>query len=683
MTLTSGTKLGPFEIQSPLGAGGMGEVYRACDTRLDRTVAIKILPSRLSSNVEAKQRFDREARAISSLNHPNICHLYDVGSQDGTDYLVMECLEGENLAERLARGPLALEEVLRYGAQIADALDKAHQQGVTHRDLKPGNIMLTKTGAKVLDFGLAKQAQATADGATALTALTTGKPLTVEGTVVGTYQYMAPEQIEGAEADARSDIFGLGCVLYEMATGKRAFAGKTQASVIASILASDPVPLSQLAPMTPPAFERLVRSCMAKEREERIQSAHDVKLQLEWMAEGGSQAGVPAPVVARRRNSQRLAWAAAAVAAAAAIAFAIGFVLRAPAPAHPLRVSILPPEQRSFDPLSIALSPDGTKLAFVATSTTGAPQLWVRPLDSTAAQPLAGTDDATFPFWSPDSRSLGFFAGGKLRIVDASGGAVQTLADAAQPRGGAWGSDGTVLYTPLPSSTMFRIPAAGGTPSSVISEGEKEGALVAAPRWPAFLPDGRHFIYFVFAPDSQAGALGSIHLRALDSKQDTTLVESDYRGQYANGHLVFVRGGNLMSQSFDEKSLKLIGAPVPIAEQVRSDPRGAAAFSLSSDGKLIFAGGQGTTLDLAWYDRSGKKGDVIDSGTFQDAHISPDGKEGLRGKGRRRRTSGDLHLRFGSRHQVAIQFFAVPRRRPRLVSGWEYNRFRLRAQRQD
>ncbi|MFZ0737214.1 MAG: protein kinase [Candidatus Acidiferrales bacterium] len=627
MTLTSGTKLGPFEIQSPLGAGGMGEVYRACDTRLDRTVAIKILPSRLSSNVEAKQRFDREARAISSLNHPNICHLYDVGSQDGTDYLVMECLEGETLAERLVRGPLPLEEVLRYGAQVADALDKAHQQGVTHRDLKPGNIMLTKTGAKVLDFGLAKQAQTTAGGASALTAMTAGKPLTVEGTIVGTYQYMAPEQIEGAEADARSDIFGLGCVLYEMTTGARAFAGKTQASVIASILASEPAPLSRLAPMTPPALERLVRSCMAKEREDRIQSAHDVKLQLEWMAEAGSQAGVPAPIVARRRTSQKLAWAAAAVAAAAAIAFAIGFVLRAPVPAHPLRVSILPPEQHTFDPLSIVLSPDGTKLAFVATPTGGAPQLWVRPLDSTAAQPLAGTDDAVFPFWSPDSRSLGFFAQGKLRIVDASGGAVQTLADAPQPRGGTWGADGTVLYTPLPSSAMFRIPAAGGTPSPVIGQAQTEGSVAAAPRWPAFLPDGRHFIYFVFAPDSQAGARGTIHLGALDSKLDTTLVESDYRGQYANGHLIFVRGGNLMSQSFDEKSLKLTGAPVPVAEQVRSDPRGTAAFSLSSDGKLIFAGGQGTTLDLAWYDRSGKKGDVIDSGTFQDAHISPDGKK--------------------------------------------------------
>jgi len=628
--LAPGTKLGPYEVQSPLGAGGMGEVYRARDTRLGRDVAIKVLSGHFVSSPSLKERFEREARTISQLSHPNICHLYDVGSQDGTDYLVMECLEGETLGQRLERGPLTLEEVLRYGAQVADALDKAHQQGVIHRDLKPGNIMLTKSGAKVLDFGLAKQGQAKpGSSSSALTAMTAGKALTVEGTIVGTFQYMAPEQIEGAEADARTDIFALGCVLYEMATGKRAFAGKTQASVIASILATEPAPLSQAAPMTPPALDRLVRSCMAKEREQRIQSAHDVKLQLDWIAETGSQAGVPAPVVAKRRMSQRLAWVIAAVACILAIAFAVGFVLRAPAPAHPLRVSILPPEQHSFDPMSLALSPDGTKLAFVATLAGAVPQLWVRPLDSTAAQPLAGTDNAMFPFWSPDSRSLGFFAQGKLRVIDASGGAVQTLADAPQPRGGAWGADGTIVYTPLPTSAMYRIPASGGTPSQIIGESGREttSSLLSAPRWPAFLPDGKHFIYFQFGRDSQGGVQGSIHLRAIDSQQDTTLVDSDYRGQYANGHLVFPRGGNLITQSFDESKLKVTGNPVPIAEQIRSDSRGAAAFALSNDGKLIFVGGQTATLDLAWYDRNGKKGDVIDSGTFQDAHISPDGKK--------------------------------------------------------
>jgi serine/threonine protein kinase/Tol biopolymer transport system component len=630
MALISGTKLGPYEIQSPLGAGGMGEVYRARDTRLDRDVAIKVLSGHFVSSPSLKERFEREARTISQLSHPNICALYDVGSQDGTDYLVMECLEGETLDVRLTRGPLTLEEVLRYGAQVADALDKAHQQGVIHRDLKPGNIMLTKTGAKVLDFGLAKQAQAKTPSSSALTAMTSAKALTVEGTIVGTFQYMAPEQIEGGEADARTDIFALGCVLYEMATGKRAFAGKTQASVIASILATEPAPLSQVAPMTPPALERLVRYCMAKEREERIQSAHDVKLQLEWIAEAGSQASVPAPLVARRRTWQRLAWTIAAIAVAAGIAFAIGFVLHTPVPAHPLRVSILPPEQHVFDPISVAISPDGTKLAFVATIAGLAPQLWVRPLDSTAAQPLAGTDEASVPFWSPDSRSLGFFAQGKLRIIDASGGAVQTLADAPQPRGGAWGADGTILYAPNPTSPLLRIPAAGGTPSQVTGQ-EKVGSasptVTSSQRWPAFLPDGRHFIFFQFVPNSQGAARGNIHLGALGSHQDTTLVASDYRGQYASGQLVFVRGGNLMTEVFDEKKLKLTGNPVPIAEQIRGNDTGAAAFSISSDGKLVFGGGQATSLDLAWYDRSGKKGDVIDSGTFQDAHISPDGKK--------------------------------------------------------
>ena len=629
MALTSGTKLGPYEIQSPLGAGGMGEVYLARDTRLDRTVAVKILPQHLSANVEAKQRFDREARAISSLNHPNICTLHDVGHQDGTDFLVMEYLEGETLADRLMKGPLSPEQVLKYGVDICEGLEKAHKSGVVHRDLKPGNVMLTKSGAKLMDFGLAKATPAQAPPVSSLTMTisgpSAGQPLTAQGMVLGTFQYMSPEQLEGKEADARSDIFALGAVLYEMASGRRAFTGKSQASIVAAILASDPQPISAVQPMSPPALDRVVRTCMAKDPDERWQTAHDVKLQLQWIAEAGSQAGIPAPVAARRKTSQRAAWMIAAVAAAAAIALAAAFLLRAPAPAiHPLRVSILAPDQHTFDSLSIALSPDGTKLAFVATAVGGGPQLWVRPLDSTAAQPLAGTEDAAFPFWSPDSRTLGFFAQGKLRIIDASGGAVQTLADATAPRGGSWGPDGTILYTPASQSAMFRIPAAGGAPSRAIGE-EKAAADLGSPRWAAFLPDGKHFIFFQFKTGSQEG--GNIHLGALDSQQDTILVDSDLRGQYANGHLLFVHGGNLMSQSFDEKNLKLTGNPVPVAEQIHGDTRGAAAFSVSREGKLIFAGGQSATLDLAWYDRSGKKGDVIDSGNFQDAHISPDGKK--------------------------------------------------------
>jgi len=629
MALTSGTKLGPYEIQSPLGAGGMGEVYLARDTRLDRTVAVKILPQHLSSNLDAKQRFDREARAISSLNHPNICTLHDVGHQDGTDFLVMEYLEGETLADRLTKGPLSAEQVLKYGIDICEGLEKAHKNGVIHRDLKPGNVMLTKSGAKLMDFGLAKATLAQAPPSSSLTMTisgpSAGQPLTAQGMVLGTFQYMAPEQLEGKEADARSDIFALGAVLYEMASGRRAFNGKSQASVVAAILASEPQPISTVQPMSPPALNRVVSTCLAKDPDERWQTAHDVKLQLQWIAEGGSQAGVPAPVAVRRKTSQRLAWILAALAAAVAIAFAGAFLMRAPAPVvHPLRVSILAPEQHTFDPLSIALSPDGTKLAFVATPAGGSPQLWVRPLDSTAAQPLAGTEDAAYPFWSPDSRSLGFFAQGKLRIIDASGGAVQTLADAPAPRGGAWGPDGTILYTPEGLSALFRIPAAGGAPSRAIGE-QKAAADLGSPRWPVFLPDGKHYIFFQFKSGSQEG--GNIYLGVLGSQTDTILVDSEYRANYANGQLLFVHGGNLMSQSFDEKKLKLTGNPVPVAEQVHGDTRAAAAFSVSREGKLIFAGGQSATLDLAWYDRSGKKGDVIDSGTFQDSHISPDGKK--------------------------------------------------------
>jgi len=627
MALTSGTKLGPYEIQSPLGAGGMGEVYRARDTRLDRTVAVKILPAHLSSNPEARQRLEREARAISSLNHPNICTLHDVGHQEGTDFLVMEYLEGETLADRLMKGPLPPEQVLKYGIDICLGLEKAHKSGVIHRDLKPGNIMLTKSGAKLMDFGLAKATPAAVPPASSLTMTmshpSADQPLTAQGMVVGTFQYMSPEQVEGEEADARSDIFALGAVLYEMASGKRAFKGKSQASIVAAILASDPQPISAVQPMSPPALDRVVRTCMAKDPDERWQTAHDVKLQLQWIAEAGSQAGVPAPVVARRRMSQRVAWIAAGLGVAAAIVFATGFVLRAPVPEHPLRVSILPPDQHVFDPLSVALSPDGTKLAFAATAVGGLAQLWVRPLDSTSAQPLAGTDDAAFPFWSPDSRSLGFFADGKLKIIDASGGAVQTLAGALLPRGGSWSSNGTILYTPDATSAMYRIPAAGGTPVRAV--GEEKASSVGSPRWPAFLPDGKHFLFFQYGAEAQSG--GDVYLGTLDSAQITKLAKSDVRAGYGNGHVVFVEGGNLMVQAFDEKNLKLVGNPVPVAEQVRGDARAAAAFSLSSEGKLIFAGGQSSTLDLAWYDRTGKKGDVIDSGTFQDAHISPDGKK--------------------------------------------------------
>src|SRR5712692_8338432 len=622
MALTSGTKLGPYEIQSPVGAGGMGEVYRARDTRLERTVAVKILPSHLSSNPDAKQRFEREARAISSLNHPHICTLYDVGHQDGVDFLVMEFLEGETLADRLMKGPLPLEQVLKCGIEICEGLEKAHRSGVIHRDLKPGNIMLSKAGAKLMDFGLAKASPAVA-ASSSLTMTLSGpsadQPLTAQGMVVGTFQYMSPEQIEGKEADARSDIFALGAVLYEMATGKRAFTGKSQASIVAAILASEPQPISSVQPMSPPVLDGLVRSCLAKDPEERLQTAHDARLQLQWIAEGGSQAGAPVPVAARRKKRERLAWTAAAVLAIAALLLAIGYIQRAPAPPRVLRATLLAPEKRSFEPFSFALSPDGTKLAFVASNAEQGAQLWVRLLSSPSAGPLAGTEDASFPFWSPDSRYIGFFAGGKLKILEASGGAVLALADAPLGRGGSWGPDGTILFVPAASSAIFRIPASGGTAKEATA---LKADTPTSQRWPSFLPDGRHFVFWAITINN-----GGLYLGSLDSREVTQIVQSPARAQYANGYLAYIRDGNLMAQEVNLKKPGLVGEPVSIAEQVAMDDRGAAGFSLSADGKLAFIGGGGSAAILGVYDRAGKQVTAIDSGTFVTGYFSPDGKK--------------------------------------------------------
>src|SRR5580692_1305009 len=377
MALASGSKLGPYEILSMRGAGGMGEVYRARDTRLDRSVAVKILPSHLSEDPEAKQRFDREARTISSLNHPNICTLHDVGHQEGIDYLVMEYLEGQTLADRLGKGLLPIDQVLKYGADICDGLDKAHRSGVVHRDLKPGNVMLTKTGAKLMDFGLAKEAVASATAASGLSpTLATppgSHPLTAQGTVVGTFQYMSPEQIDGKEADARSDIFALGAVLYEACTGKRAFEGKTTASTIAAILAAEPPVISSIRPMTPPVLDSVVKTCLAKDPDDRFQSVHDLKLQLKWIAEGGSQFGTPAPVATRRHSRERtwiIATALCALLAIAGLASAWIYSNRIASLRRVVRAQIGPPVRYAFAPSASfnhnVISPDGRMIAFIA-----------------------------------------------------------------------------------------------------------------------------------------------------------------------------------------------------------------------------------------------------------------------------------------------------------------------------
>jgi Tol biopolymer transport system component/predicted Ser/Thr protein kinase len=635
MTVAAGSRLGPYEVLSPLGAGGMGEVWKARDTRLERTVAIKVLPELLSRSEEIRQRFEREAKTISSLSHPHICALYDVGNQDGTEYLVMEYLEGETLTDRLSRGPLPPEQVLRFGIEIADALDKAHRQGIVHRDLKPGNIMLTKSGVKLLDFGLAKAIQPISSNSS-LSVLPTqaGMNLTQEGTILGTFQYMAPEQLEGKEADVRSDIFAFGAVLYEMATGQKAFAGKSQASLIASILEREPAPISTVQPMAPPALDRVVKTCLAKDPEERWQTAHDVALQLRWIAEGGSQAGVPAPVAARRRNRERLWMSAAVVFAAAAAALALFLARNLREPARVVRSAIAPPEGAAFwlDPSTPGppvLSPDGRKLAFSARGPDGKIRLHVRPLDAVDARVFPGTEDAQYPFWSPDSRSIGFFAGGKLKAVEADGGPPVTLCSTADdPKGGTWSPAGVIVFARGSATSLFRIPAGGGEPVEITRFDAKRGDN--SHRHPRFLPDGRHFLYLARSP-SAATEGHAVVVASLDGGPEKVLLRSPAAAEYASGHLLFLRERTLMARPFNAGRLAFTGDAFPLAENalLLSLTAAAGVFSASQNGVLVYQTSQGQpTSKLQWLGRDGSAqgGPLGEPADYTEMAISPDGR---------------------------------------------------------
>ena len=606
----------------------MGEVYKAKDTRLDRPVAIKVLPQHLSASPEVRQRFEREAKTISQLSHSHICALYDVGNQDGVEYLVMELLEGESLSDRLARGALPLEQTLRFGTEIADALDKAHRQGIVHRDLKPGNVMITKSGVKLLDFGLAKAmaAPAPTSGLTSVPTVMGSRDqnLTQEGTILGTFQYMAPEQLEGKEADGRTDIFAFGCVLYEMATGKKAFSGASQASLISSIMKEEPAPISAIAPMTPPALERVVKRCLAKDPEDRWQNAADLKSELKWIAEGGSQSGVSAPVAVSpaRRRSAMAPWAAALV--LAAIGFAAGrFLHRAPGAAVTRSSIDLPPQMELDRWSSLTLSPDGATLAFAATGSEGKRQLWVRRMDSFAIQPLPGTDGAMSPFWSPDSRSIGFFTDGKVKRVSAGGGAVLTICDAADGRGGSWSVDDVIVFAPAPFSGLSKVPAVGGVPQPV-TRTEVAGATH---RLPFFLPDGKHLLYFSGA---QGGEERTNSIQALDlaTGKSTLVARENSEGRFVEpGYLVFVREGNLLAQPFDPTALKTTGPAVPVAEGVTFEAfRWIGNFTFSSTGRLVFQSNEAVRkARLTWFDLDGKElGVVGEAANFFTVALSPD-----------------------------------------------------------
>ena len=550
----------------------MGEVYRARDTRLGRTVAIKILPS---VDPELKSRFAREAKAIAALTHPHICTLYDVGQQDGTDYLVMEHLDGQTLAARLQRGPLKLDEALKHAIEIADALNRAHRAGVVHRDLKPGNIMLTKSGAKLLDFGVAKLRPG-ADGVTVgMTATVTDPaPLTGRGNIVGTPQYMAPEQLEGKEADERSDLFALGAVLYEMVTGAKAFQGSSTASLIAAIMSAEP-PFAELQKLSPPGFDHLVKTCLAKNPEDRRQTAHDVLLELEWMAGNQAQAAISSP------RTGRVGWkwlAAAAVLLAICVWMTRYFTASEPV-RQAMRVSVLPPENEPPESFP-AISPDGTHLAFSARGSAGETTLWIRPLESLTAVSIKGTEGARDPFWSPDSRLIGFFAKGKMKMVAAERGSspppVQTLAEAPEPRGGTWSPEGVIVFARNIEDGLYRVPASGGDvmPVTTLNRSKRENSH----RWPQFLPDGRHFL---FLARSAAREHQGIYVGTLGSQDWKLLLRTPVSGLVAGvprrgspsslftgnqGYLVFMREQSVMAQPFDLDRLELDGDSSPIAE---------------------------------------------------------------------------------------------------------------------
>jgi len=604
----------------------MGEVYRARDTRLDRIVAIKILPAAFASDADRLLRFQQEARVLSALNHPNICHLYDVGSQNSTDFLVMELLEGESLSDRLTKGPLPLETALKTAVEIAEALDRAHRAGIVHRDLKPGNIMLTKTGAKLLDFGLAKPAATgTILDGQALTEATRTSPLTAQGSLVGTFQYMSPEQIEGREADVRSDIFSFGAVLYEMVTGQRAFGGSTPASIIAAVLNSKPKPILGIQPLTPPALDRLVWTCLEKDPELRWQTAHDIKLHLGAIHELGGPAILSS---SQKRNLSR--WAVVALAVALVIASTIGWWLpRSAVPGAQVHSSVLPPEGQQFDPNNFALSPDGSMIAYITVGQRGG--LWIRRLATGKDEQLPGTEPASFPFWSPDSRSIGFFSNSMLRRVDVAGGPAVTLAEVHGERGATWGADGTIVFAPdYGKSGLRRVSAQGGPLTDVTQVDSARGE--DSHRWPFLLPDGHHILFFMSSTRTSFGSnpndnIAGLYLLDLKTGRTSYLTHSDSGAQYAKGYLFYSLQHNLVAQGLGTDG-RILDAPQPIAEQVRDDAnQWHAGFSVS-DRLIAWATAPSMTTRLAWFNRDGKEIGTVDvKGSPYVVSLSPDGRK--------------------------------------------------------
>src|SRR6266545_4836968 len=626
MTLTAGSRLGPYEIVAPLGAGGMGEVYKARDTRLERTVAIKVLPQHLSSP-EVRQRFEREAKTISQLSHPHICALYDVGNQDGVEYLVMELLEGETLAERLARGLLPIDQTLRFGAQIASALEAAHRKGIVHRDLKPSNVMVTKSGIKLLDFGLAKVLVPVPTMESLTSAPTAAKDVTHPGMILGTVPYMAPEQLQGRESDSRGDIFALGAVLYEMATGRKAFGGSSPVSIMSAILTSEPPVVSSVQPMSPPSLDRLVKTCLAKDPEDRWQTARDIELQLAAIAEGTS-APLETRIAARPAPSR---WLPRLLLAAALAVAAIATLRKAPPATSPtpIRFTVAPPPNGVFsyslEGAFLAVSPDGSQLAYIASEPGGDRRIYLRPFSSLEARPILGTEGAASLFWSPDGRTIGFFAETALKRVEVSGGSPVSICNVAPGIGfsGTWGQGGDIVFASVLGDAIYRVPAAGGAPIVLLRPDRSREARL---NWPWFLADGKRFLYL----SADLNWESSLML-AEPGKSPTVVMPTGSKVQYADpGYLVFSREGALLALRFDPRSGRTVGEPLSIAGHVRYFlTTRAAAFALSRSGTLVYQS-QEDVKRLVWFDRTGRRlGTVGPPGRYLNVRISSDGRRAI------------------------------------------------------
>jgi eukaryotic-like serine/threonine-protein kinase len=622
MPLGPGTRLGPYEIQSALGAGGMGEVYRARDTRLQRDVAIKALPAAFSSDQERLARFEQEARAAAALNHPNILAVHDVGTDDGSPYIVSELLEGETLRERLDGGALPVRKAVDYAIQIAHGLAAAHEKGITHRDLKPENIFLTADGrVKILDFGLAKLTQEEPPLA-GVSVLPTTPLHTLSGVVLGTIGYMAPEQVRGQQADHRSDIFGFGAILYEMVSGQRAFRGQTAADTMTAILKEDPPDLHAADRHISSGLERIVDRCLEKNPGARFKSADDLAFALDALSiQSGATGALDAAAAPGKR--ERVAWALLGVALLTIVALSIPAVLHLrerPVPNPEVRLELTTPA--TTQPLHFAISPDGRRLVFVA-SGEGGQRLWQRPLDAVTALPLNGTEGAEYPFWSPDSRTVAFFASGKLKRVDIAGGPPQIVADAPTGRGGTWNRDGTILFAPTNVSPLVRVPASGGAPQPVT---KLDPLHVGSHRFPQFLPDGRRFLFFAQGnPEGQG-----IYLGSLDGADTTRLTSAEAAGAYAEpGALVFMQQSTLVVRGLDVATGRLTGDPVTVADRVGYDTFNLGGFSLSDVGRLAYRTGGAERRQLTWFDRTGKMVGVAgepDGNGLLTPVLSPDGK---------------------------------------------------------